>query len=112
MAYTINWTGAGGPSYTTELCQFGKTFRTNPGVYIFCKPSATLKDRWDQIYVGETDDFNDRLNTNLASHHRWDCIKRNGATNVCVLLVTGGKQARTTIETDLRNGLDPVCNRQ
>lgn len=106
----VYWTGVSGKQYTAELCRFGIGFYANPGVYIFCKPAAS--DRWSQIYVGECEDFNDRLNTNLANHHRWECIKRNGATNVCVIRVNGGKLARTAVETDLRQSLDPPCNRQ
>ncbi len=35
----------------------------------------------DALAVGETEDFNDRLNVNLANHHRCDCITlREGAT--------------------------------
>lgn len=108
---TVTWPGIGGKSYTMQLCQFGRAFATNPGVYIFCKPAAT-QGRWSQIYVGECEDFNDRLNINLAQHHRWDCIKKGGATNVCVIQVNGGKLSRTAVETDLRQQLDPPCNRQ
>lgn len=108
---TVTWPSASGKKYEMELCWFGAGFKTNPGVYVFCKP-GTVANRWTAIYVGETGDFNDRLNRNLANHHRWDCIKREGATRVCVLHVPGGQLARTAIETDLRNGLDPPCNRQ
>ena len=111
MAVTVKWTGKTGKVYEMELCQFGKPFISASGVYIFCKP-ASAANRWDSIYAGEAEDFDDRLNKNLASHHRWDCIKRNGATNVCVIQVAGGKAARTAVETDLRTALDPPCNRQ
>lgn len=94
-----------------QLCRFGAPFKTNPGVYVFCKPANT-QGRWSAVYVGETDDFNDRLNINLASHHRWDCIQREKATNVCVMQVNGGKTQRVAAETDLRKSLDPPCNRQ
>jgi hypothetical protein len=108
---TVTWPSVSGTSYTMELCKFGIAFHTNPGVYIFCKPAAQ-PSKWDPIYVGECEDFNDRLNVNLASHHRLDCIKRNGATNVCVIRVDGGKTKRVSVETDLRKKLDPPCNRQ
>jgi hypothetical protein len=111
MALSINWTGKSGQNYGMELCQFGKPFVNKGGVYIFCRPAATA-NRWDPIYVGEAENFNERLNINLVSHHRLDCIKRNGATNVCALQVPGGKAARINVETDLRTALDPSCNRQ
>jgi hypothetical protein len=109
MAVTVTWPGTS-RTYDTILCEFGKPFYANSGVYIFCKPAAN--NRWTAIYVGETEDFNDRLNTNLKNHHRWDCIKREGATNVCIIPVQGGKTTRVAVETDLRNNLDPPCNRQ
>jgi len=105
----VNWTGDSGRVYGMELCELGRAFATNPGVYIFCKPKAHGK--WAQIYVGETEDFNDRLNVNLANHDRCDCIiLRERATNICCLTVYGGKAVRTAIETDLRLALHPPCN--
>lgn len=107
---TVTWPTVSGNKHTMELCTIGASFKTNPGVYIFCKPAAN--NRWAQIYVGECEDFNDRLNLNLEQHHRWECIKRNGATHLCVMQVSGGKLSRTAVETDLRQQLDPPCNRQ
>ncbi len=108
---TVTWPGASGKQYTTQLCRFGREFYNNAGVYIFCKP-ALVTGRWSQIYVGECEDFNERLNTNLTNHHRWDCIKREGATNVCVMPVLGARAARLAVETDLRIALNAPCNRQ
>jgi hypothetical protein len=112
MAVTVTWTGVSGEKYDTNLCQFGIPFTKGAGVYIFCKESASKPGWWDQIYVGECEDFNDRLNLNLAQHHRLACIRREGATHVCAIDVAGGKQARVNVETDLRKSLDPPCNRQ
>ena len=110
MTTTVTWPTTSG-SLTLELCKFGVGFHPNPGVYIFCRPAATA-GKWDPIYVGECENFNERLNTNLPNHHRWSCIQRERATNVCVLRVDGGKLKRTAVETDLRQKLDPPCNRQ
>ena len=106
----INWTGFNGKVYRTELYPIGTSFRNIPGVYIFCK--RHLVDRWLSIYVGETGDFQQRLYENLASHHRWDLIRRDDATHVCVLQVPGGRTSRLQIETDLRHGLNPPRNQQ
>lgn len=111
MTITISWPTISGKSYTMNLLDFGKPFVNEPGVYIFCKPGAQA-GKWDAVYVGECEDFDDRLNKNLLSHHRWECIKKQGATNVCALTVHGGKLSRTAVETDLRQRLDPPCNRQ
>jgi len=108
---TVTWSGTSGSKYETELCEIGRPFTTNPGVYIFCKPGREA-GKWKCLYVGECENFNDRLNTNLEGHHRWDCIKKHGATHVCVTQVNGGKLSRTAVETDLRQRLDPPCNRQ
>lgn len=109
MVQYINWPGISGQIYQAELCVAGIPFAQNPGVYIFCKPAGNV---WAPVYVGECENFNDRLNINLANHHRIDSIKSNGATNVCVIRVDGGKQARVNVETDLRKQLNPPCNLQ
>lgn len=111
MTTTVTWPSVSGKSYDTVLCELGLSFTSNPGIYIFCKASSEA-GKWAAIYVGECEDFNDRLNVNLSSHHRLACINREGATHVCVARVTGGKTNRTAVETDLRRQLDPPCNRQ
>ena len=108
----IRWMGVSGRVYSMELCEFGRPFTTSSGVYLFCKPTIKGGDRWDSIYVGETENFDDRLNINLESHHRWAAIKVQGATNVCCLLVPGARSIRLAYETDLRAALNPPCNRQ
>jgi len=107
----VNWIGDSGKVYRMQLCEFGRAFSTNPGVYIFCKHD--VHGRWAQIYVGETEDFNDRLNVNLANHPCWGCIiQLKRATNVCCLVLHGGKAVRTAIQTDLLAALDPPCHHQ
>ena len=112
MVDTVTWPTISGGTHTMNLLKFGVPFVKNPGVYIFCKPNAAKAGTWDAIYVGECEDFDDRLHVKLASHHRWACIQREGATNVCAMTVSGGKTSRTAVETDLRQRLDPPCNRQ
>ena len=105
----VNWTGDSGRVYGMELCELGRAFATNPGVYIFCKPEAHGK--WAQIYVGETEDFNDRLNVNLANHDLLGLHHPARTGNKHLLPVFhGGKAVRTAIETDLRVALHPPCN--
>lgn len=108
----VYWTGASGCNRVMNLCSYGLPFYPTGGVYIFCKPTPGLSGRWLPIYVGETENFNDRLNANLLKHHRWNCIQRHGATKVCVVDIAGGKAIRVAVETDLRKSLDPICNRQ
>ncbi len=107
---SIVWTGASGTTYKFEHHAIGMSFNQIGGVYIFCKEGPDR--RWYSIYVGETDNFRRRLAEELTSHHRWDSITRAGATHVCAMVVAGGNAERVRIETDLRHGLNPSCNRQ
>ena len=111
MTNYVNWPGASGKKYSTEVYKLGTRFKPNPGIYIFCREGSPA-GKWAQIYVGECESFKSRLYDDLEQHHRWDCIKRNGGTHVCVMRVDGGKTARLRVETDLREELDPSCNRQ
>ena len=79
------------------------------GVYVFSR----RREYGDEaLYVGETDDFQRRLKDELSHHHRWPCLKALGVTHVGIHLVPGARSERLEIETDLRLGLDPPCNRQ
>jgi hypothetical protein len=109
MPIHVNWTGQSGQTYTFEIAPIGSAFYAVPGVYNFCRYQHGL---YYSIYVGETDDLNQRLNTGLQQHHAWPRIRLNGATHVGTLRVTGGLAARLNIETDLRHGCRPPCNLQ
>jgi hypothetical protein len=110
----VAWTGGRtGATYETYNDPIGSIYIARPGVYIFCKTFYSgLLSGWYAIYVGETDDFQRRLTNELSSHHRWDCIRTAGATHICSLHVPHGQAERLRIETDLRHGLNPPCNRQ
>lgn len=108
--FPLHWPGQNGRWYTFETYPIGTAFHELPGVYIFCKRASN--GNWDPIYVGETDDFNQRLNTALQHHQSWPSCYRNGATHLSVLIVHGGKLARCAIETELRHSLNPPCNQQ
>ena len=110
MTFPINWPGLGGRFYQFETVPIGTAFNEVPGVYIFCKPASN--GNWDAVYVGETDNFNERLNTALKSHQSWPSCARVGATHLSVLIIDGGKLARCALETELRHSLNPPCNRQ
>jgi len=107
----VNWFGISGKLYEMDLCDFRRPLNQLAGVYIFCKP-AIAQGRWADIYIGETDNLNEHLYVNLANHHRWDSIRREGATNVCALPVSGPRWMRLEIETDLRAALRSPCNLQ
>jgi hypothetical protein len=107
----VDWRGASGAIYHLQLFEIGRRFTFGGGVYVFCK-QAMDRERWLAIYVGETENFNERLNLNLVNHHRWDCIRREGATHVCVRFLVGDQAARAPIESDLTLALNPACNRR
>jgi hypothetical protein len=105
----INWQGR--PKiYGFELHPIGVTYLERPGVYIFCKQAPNMG--WDAGYVGETDSFWRRLTSELAAHHQWQRIRAFGSTHICTLHVPGDKALRLAVETDLRQNINPPCNRQ
>jgi hypothetical protein len=80
-----------------------------PGVYIFCywTPAG-----WVPVYVGETDDLSRRLGDGLTDHHRLEDIKGVGATHISAVGIAGDRTRRLDVETDLRQHLNPPCNKQ
>jgi hypothetical protein len=110
MPIHINCPGLNGRNYQLEMRPIGSWFYEVSGVYVFCKPAAN--GNWDAIYVGETDNLNQRLNTALQSHHMWPSCALHGATHIASIVVGGERSARLALETELRHSLNPPCNRQ
>lgn len=113
-AFNLNWPGVGGRKHTFETYPLGTAFKQVGGIYIFCKRASN--GNWDPLYVGETGDFNERLNTALQRHQAWPACCAGGATHVSVMIVGGGtimgRSQRLALETELRHSLNPPCNRQ
>lgn len=104
----LYWNGKTGTQYGFEVYAIETEFNPVSAVYMFIAP---VGERWGALYVGETESLYNRLNAGRVNH---DGLKRavaNGATHVAVLRVEGDTQ-RVGIETDLRHGLNPVCNAQ
>jgi len=110
LTFHTSWPGLYGVRYTFETYPIGTTFQQIGGVYIFCKLAPN--GNWDALYVGETDNFDERLNTALQRHQSWPSCALLGATHLAVMIVGGGKLERCRIETELRHSLNPPCNRQ
>lgn len=106
---TVQWNGQSGTQYKFEVYPIGQEFKPLSGVYVFCRPGKP--GFLEALYVGETQSFYDRLNTGLRNHDGFKSAQRAGATHVAVMQVANAPQ-RLRIETDLRHGLNPVCNRQ
>ena len=109
MTIHVSWPGQSGRIYEFEAHPIGTAFKQIGGVYIFCKPAPN--GNWDALYVGETGDFNERLNTALQRHQAWPICRSLGVSHVSVMIVSGD-QARLSIETELRHSLRPPANRQ
>lgn len=106
----VEWPGESGARYRSQLYGVGTVFPIVAGVYIFCHRLPNGK--WYALYVGECEDFRDRLYDRRWSHHHYPEALNLGATHICVAHVAGGKASRVAVETDLRRRLDPPLNRQ
>jgi hypothetical protein len=106
----IYWTGASGTRYEFQLDTIGAVYRPIEGVYIFCW--HTGNGNYSAAYVGETDNFQRRLTSELRAHHSFDAVRLRGATHISTLHVAGDRSYRLYVETDLRNALNPPCNKQ
>src|SRR5258708_1610347 len=102
-----DWPGASGADYTFEMNPVGSAYDRQPGVYVFVR--RTVAGLWQVLYVGETDDFDDRLNTGLERLDAWPRIRDWFATHIGTLPVPEATE-RLRIEADLRDGIQPPCN--
>lgn len=109
MTTTVTWIGKSRKSYVFELHLIGQEFNPVSGVYIFCKPVG--QSSMEALYVGETQSLHDRLNTGIENHDGFKRASRAGMTHIAVMS-SGNLAERLRIETDLRHGIDPKCNRQ
>jgi hypothetical protein len=109
MALTINPTGKSGRPYTFDMFLVGTQFNRVSGVYIACR--QLLSGQFEALYVGEAQSLYDRLNAGAANHDGLKCAASRGMTHIGAFVVNGGAE-RLRIETDLRHGLNPSCNRQ
>lgn len=106
---TVTWTGKSGIKYQLYLHPLSTEFKPLGGVYIFCRPGQP--GFMEAVYVGQTQSFFDRLNANPMNHDGYKRARLEKATHVAVL-VEANATLRLRIETDLRHGLDPICNVQ
>ena len=82
-------TGSSGKTYKMEtypMCKVGRFDDLDevPAVYVFARietDAETGKRKGQTVYVGQTEDVNDRLD---KWHHRMDDIEASGATHVFI----------------------------
>jgi hypothetical protein len=104
-APTYNWEGKSGKKYPYYVYPIGTSFKPISGNYIFAKPAAS--NTWDPLYVGETDNLEQRLTPN---HEKMPCVKRYGGTHVHVHNGSHDKATRRDEEADIREKWEPPCN--
>ena len=109
MAATTIWKGASGHHYTFEIYPVGTLFYNVSGVYIACR--GLYPGSFEALYVGEAESLHNRLNAGAKNHDGLKRAARSGMTHICAMIVNGEAE-RLRIETDLRHGLNPSCNRQ
>jgi hypothetical protein len=100
---TIHWPGESGKNFKYWIYKIGASFKKIGGNYIFSK--ETKDGHWTPIYIGETGDLSTRFDT----HHKDDCISKQGATHIHVH-ANEDEDARLAEEADLIAKWDPPCN--
>ena len=102
---TISWAGLSGQSYKYWIYPIGTSFNALPGNYIYTR--ETQPDTFVPIYIGETENLAERT---LSTHHKRDCINRNGATHIHVHESSNSVYTRRAEEKDLVERWNPCCN--
>jgi hypothetical protein len=106
---SVTWTGASRLQYKFAVFPVGTLFNRVSGVYIACK--QTFFAEFEALYVGETKSFYDRLNAGAETHDGLRRAAQNGMTHIGAIVILGDAE-RLRVETDLRHGLNPLCNAQ
>lgn len=105
----VTWTGRSGLQYRMEAFPAETIFNPVSGVYIAFRALST--GNFEALYVGEAQSLYQRLNARATNHTGLRCAAGKGMTHICATVVVGDTE-RLRVETDLRHGLDPSCNRQ
>jgi hypothetical protein len=105
----LAWRGASGRQYTFDMYRAGNPAPTGAGIYMFCYLNSGY---YYSAYAGQSSDLYNRVYTNLSAHQAWNCALNRGCQYVPILRYNGTEAQRLAIETDLRNGLKPPCNKQ
>lgn len=107
------WHGVSGQPYLFEVHDTSTIFLPVPGVYVLCRTSPiVLGAHLEPLYVGESESLEDRLNTRRDAHEGFKRALAHGASLICTMRTSQWSTERLRIETDLRHGLNPICNLQ
>jgi len=88
--------------YDFVVCPPEIDWPEEPGLYVFARFRS---ERWEALYVGQTDNLRKRLPT----HERWPGAKQFGATHFHVRIELD-EQERRAIEKRLIRKLQPPMN--
>lgn len=95
--------GVSGAQYNFEVYSWGTSFNAVGGLYLVLKKQPTGK--YSLLYVGQTGDLSERFD----NHHKQSSFDRHGKTHIAVR-GEGTEKTRLSIETDLIQNYQPVCN--
>lgn len=105
--------------YLFKCYRVGSPFRDlpdfpyNQGVYIFAQEfhnNETKGPDYEVYYVGQTESYKDRPVS--EKHEKWDCADKYGANSICIIdKEVPDTIERESIEKDLRDKYDPICNK-
>ncbi len=101
-ANKATWRTSDGGQYEFFVYGPDANWRQVGGVYIFSYHDGAY---WRPLYVGETDDFSQRL----PNHERWGDAQKAGATHIHVR-VEAQEASRVDLEQKLIQGHQPPLN--
>ena len=100
---TMSVKGASGAIYTFTMYPIGTSFKALAGLYLFTR--AETNGHHTYIYLGITND----LSVRFDNHHKEDCITKNKATHISILL-ENSEERRKAIEKDILAAISTTCN--
>ena len=108
MMTRVSCNGASGTQYTMIVAPIGASLPKVGGVYLLLSREVSV---WRALYVGQSENLDQRVGSNITSRHAWPKFRRFGATHVALVDVSDSND-RLWIERDLIQGLNPPCNDQ
>lgn len=103
---TVVFRGVSGKDYTFDVHDLNGQLGEAAAIYVVTHAySNGGKIMHAPIYVGQTDNLRQRF----AGHHKQACFNSKNANRLCVIKEVNAT-ARTNAETDLINGIKPICN--
>ena len=101
-----DWQGASRQNYHYWVSPFYTYFKETPGNYIYAKETPPGSNRWEAIYIGQSENLSQRL----ADHEKEAEAIRLGATHIHAHTSSPDEDVRRAEESDLIAGLRPPCN--